>query len=284
MIIQNLYPRPPLDKFIHHYNIIDSQGDFPKDFTPLILPSLSTGLLFTYRLCNPIQVKINGRILSYPPSIIVSSTLQPLSPMYSGTLGQIRVVFHPGRLHQLLKVSLQEFTGNLIDTEDILGKRVGELSERLKEAPNNIIRIELINAFLLPLLRDQGSTPTIVDAAQQELLTGTGYPEVSNLAKKLHVSERTLIRRFKQWTGVAPKDFISIKRLCRALDLINQVDRPNLAAIAHACGYYDQPHFNREFKKLMNLSPSTYLKILGIPELGEEDMLHEGMLIGKGKR
>ena len=43
----------------------------------------------------------------------------------------------------------------------------------------------------------------------------------------------------------------------RAITLIR--DGRDLADVAYTCGYYDQPHFNREFRALAQITPSDFV-------------------------
>jgi AraC-like DNA-binding protein len=44
-----------------------------------------------------------------------------------------------------------------------------------------------------------------------------------------------------------------------ALTLIGQQPQPDWAELAGACGYFDQAHFIRDFRKFSGLSPTSYL-------------------------
>jgi AraC-like DNA-binding protein len=41
--------------------------------------------------------------------------------------------------------------------------------------------------------------------------------------------------------------------------MIQRPERPSLADVAAVCGYYDQPHLNRDFVELAGCPPSEWI-------------------------
>ena len=46
-------------------------------------------------------------------------------------------------------------------------------------------------------------------------------------------------------------------RFQRAVGLLHAPARPTFAAIAAACGYFDQAHLNRDFRELAGATPTA---------------------------
>lgn len=75
---------------------------------------------------------------------------------------------------------------------------------------------------------------------------------VSELARELGWSERQLQRKLIPLLGYPAKPWLRINRLRQLRAHLAQLELPELALSA---GFYDQPHMNRECKKLTGLSP-----------------------------
>lgn len=81
------------------------------------------------------------------------------------------------------------------------------------------------------------------------------------------LSERQLERRFRAVVGLRPKQFARIIRLRRLVELVQAGDRSGFAALAHAAGYFDPAHFNRELKAYTGMAPRAYFgQDLMLPE------------------
>jgi AraC-like DNA-binding protein len=69
--------------------------------------------------------------------------------------------------------------------------------------------------------------------------------------------------RFRTEIGLAPKEAARVVRFDRARRLLQRrvaaAGPPELAALAAACGYYDQAHLAREFRALAGCPPSRWL-------------------------
>lgn len=95
-------------------------------------------------------------------------------------------------------------------------------------------------------------------ARARELLR-EGVP-VASAAREVGLSYPTLHRIFKQYTGIAPKQYTNQWRLARAESLLMD-GRHSLKEIAAALGYYSTNHFSAAFKSHYGLSPSHWRRM-----------------------
>lgn len=80
---------------------------------------------------------------------------------------------------------------------------------------------------------------------------------VSDLAEVVNMSERSLIRLFKNNTGAPPLQFILKTRLDLAKSMLDNSDKP-FAKIAVECGFKNEINFRRAFIKAFDVSPKKY--------------------------
>ena len=77
---------------------------------------------------------------------------------------------------------------------------------------------------------------------------------VSQVASVCGLSRSHFTRQFKLSAGLAPLEWLRQQRIHRARQLLAERRLP-LAAIALECGFFDQAHFNHEFRELAGMSP-----------------------------
>lgn len=81
--------------------------------------------------------------------------------------------------------------------------------------------------------------------------------DIQELASLVFLGKSTFIKRFKETTGIAPHQYIMKARVRCAKRML--MDRNfELAHIAQACGFSDQPHFSNVFKRLEGVTPLQY--------------------------
>lgn len=80
---------------------------------------------------------------------------------------------------------------------------------------------------------------------------------LAELAAAIHVSVRTLQRRFLAATGVTPIQYQQALRLVRAQALL-EGQRLSVADVAEEVGYADRVAFGRLFKRLTGLTPAAW--------------------------
>ena len=82
------------------------------------------------------------------------------------------------------------------------------------------------------------------------------------LARRLHVSNRTLGRRFSKAIGETPITFLQNARVERAKRLL-QTTKISVDRVAYRVGYADVGSFRRLFLKAAGISPREYRQRFG---------------------
>ncbi len=80
---------------------------------------------------------------------------------------------------------------------------------------------------------------------------------INELSLKSSFSLKNIERIFDKRVGLSPKKFTRIMRFQKAHKEISTKGLANLVTIALSSGYFDQAHFNREYKKLVGFNPTN---------------------------
>jgi len=111
----------------------------------------------------------------------------------------------------------------------------------------------LISLKKRPSLRMKSLSNLVTEISKQPELNWNQ----TNMAKKLFVSARTLLRLFRSEYGCAPKDMIIQQRLIRAMQTLSSTDC-TVEETAHQSGYENVSSFCRTFLKQVGVTPSQY--------------------------
>ena len=133
---------------------------------------------------------------------------------------------------------------NKIPLYDSKGAIMGTagLTRRLKETEEELLT-ELDFGHVLAYMRDH----------YHETITN------AHLAQLAHMSLRAFERKFSRSFHLTPQKYLRKLRLQIASRALIYSDRP-LADVAVSCGFADQSHFTREFRRLFGRTPRDYRK------------------------
>jgi AraC-like DNA-binding protein len=178
---------------------------------------------------------------------------------FSGRQEGVEINLAPLALHMLLGVPLHEIANRTVDLADLLGREADELVERLAGLPSWDERFALLDAALHARLRDARAPSPSIAWALRRLQASGGALGVAELAEELGCSRRHLVAGFREQVGLPPKRLARILRFERVLSGLEREGGGRLGEIAAACGYYDQPHLNRDFRQFTGSSPGEWL-------------------------
>jgi transcriptional regulator GlxA family with amidase domain len=132
----------------------------------------------------------------------------------------------------------------------------------LAQAASQVLLHQPLRQQLTPtLVASQWITKTSdspVYRAMQWLQAHVDQPyRLAPVAQAAAASERTLLRHFRQVTGMTPLDYLHQLRIERAKMLL-EVTLHGIPGIAEACGYSDTASFRRLFQRKTGMSLSEY--------------------------
>ena len=173
--------------------------------------------------------------------------------------------------YTLLGMPMRELTGRVLALEELFGAGGRDLTDRLLDASSWKQRFDVLEAFLRVRAADGPQPSPAVAQAWSRLRATSGRLSIGELADELQMSRRHLASTFHSQVGLPPKTIARLLRFGRVRQLL-QEKPADWAEIAHACGYFDQSHLNRDFRAFAGTSPTDFLarQIPGGGVVGDE--------------
>ncbi|MDO6427928.1 helix-turn-helix domain-containing protein [Thalassotalea sp. 1_MG-2023] len=226
-------------------------------------PEGGSGIIFN--LANPIMI---GDFLLKQGCSIIGPNRKSVHFNGLGSVEAFGIRFHPGAGHQFFGLPLTEIESVTILPEDILLARLcDQLMNELMMSSSVEQWIAAIEYHLFSHL--------ITMQKQNKLLSGqidnrlafainwidanNGLKPISVLNDALCLGQRQLDRLFKQHLGLAPKQYSRLRQNQYARHLLKtQLFDVSLTDIGYLAGFYDQAHFNHQFRDILGISPGQY--------------------------
>ena len=124
----------------------------------------------------------------------------------------------------------------------------GSYEEAVKSLEDFLVNQELVRKYDLKLIR----------TAAKLLDQSKGQYRISELADYCALSVRQLERGFQRVLGTSPKNYARTVRFHEAQRKLMFAPDTELTGLAYDCGYFDQAHFIKDFKKFTGKTPSEY--------------------------
>ncbi|MCX4828651.1 AraC family transcriptional regulator [Streptomyces sp. NBC_01016] len=168
------------------------------------------------------------------------------------------------------------FVGAAVDTPDLvdplLRRRIGQLHTALAHPGDELeaaARLALVGERLRERLRPAlaeapGHRKRVPDrrvaASLRELIDArvTEGVELKEAAGLVHAHPAHLVRSFGAAYGIAPHQYLMSRRVDRARRMLLDGQAP--AGVAEACGFYDQAHLTRCFRRVVGVPPGRYAR------------------------
>jgi AraC-like DNA-binding protein len=197
-------------------------------------------------------ISADGRRL--PDAWVGGLTDVPTIVGFGETYGSIDLKLHPLGAYRLLGLPLSELAGACVPLTDVFGPAGTLLVEQLRSLDGWDERFDVLETFLLRRLAGAPDVDPAVAWAWERLHATAGRARITALAAELGCSRRYLSGRFGEQIGLGPKTMARVLRFHAARRRIER-DPHAWARIAAEAGYADQPHLNREFRRLAGITP-----------------------------
>ncbi|MEO6904308.1 MAG: AraC family transcriptional regulator [Bacteroidia bacterium] len=183
---------------------------------------------------------------------------KPLTLQFSGKFKLLGIQLRSTVTYEIFNTPMKHLSNSSVSLQDLIGNEANNLQDLILENENSIPdTIQTIEKFFIKLLNSKQSThPSVLNALQ--LIEGSkGKKRISEIAKDIHTTERTLERNFLNHVGVPPKIYLGIYRVSSFLQYMS-MNKNAPSKTFYDFGYFDQSHFIREFKKFAGKCPAQY--------------------------
>jgi len=194
-------------------------------------------------------------------SRVVGAVTKRYSYELSGK-GQIfGIKFRPGGFYSLTKSQVSRFTDSDIQISHFFGVESHRLIDRINSASSIESMVQISQDFLRPHIPTSVESVTNLNNIISEISRDSKIMRVSHLSEICNLSERSLQRLFKHQVGVSPKWVI---RKCRIQEILFRLEQGdfNWQQLINQLDYFDQSHFIKDFKSLVGVTPTEYIKHL----------------------
>src|SRR5262245_41946919 len=258
MFLRTYIPGPPLDECIDRFWLCSDTPSHPRE---RILPSGTVELVINLsddeiRIYDPSHP---DRIRRHPGAVVSGpySNFFLIDPLVHASI--IGVHFRPGRAVPVLGVPACELADAHVALESLWGRAAAELRERLCTAATPARRFAVLEEVLLKRLRQSKALHGAIPIALDTLEQADAAMRVRDLARRVGLSQRRFIQIFTADVGLTPKLYGRVRRFQRVRELVRNATEPDWAALAVACGFFDQSHLIHDFQEFSGLCPTDYL-------------------------
>ncbi len=186
---------------------------------------------------------------------------RPFTAIYEGDVDQVCVLFKMGGLNYFSKIPLNEIDMNSHPFEQLFGREHLHFLDIIFSVSNTMDRAFLIEDFLLKRLISPHSKTIRFIQGMKSFFNSVESPDrlVWNLAKKNHVDESTLYRRFLSIYGLSPQLVLQTIRFRMTLNEM-VLKGKSFSEIDISDSFFDQSHFIKSIRKFTGETPRKLIK------------------------
>lgn len=241
--------KPQLAPYIDHYMYVSGEGAVR---SKKIFPRPGVSMVFDFKAPfyfgnNRFQKALSG--LQHQPFTYASDAKRA---------DHLVVQFSPYGFSRFINMPLDELTNHIIEPGIIFREDVHDLYEQIGSVNSLNQRVALIETFLLqrysPPLKSDIAIHSIADQIHRDLHS----INLKTIKEQTLLSNRQIERKFKAMIGVDMQSYIRISRFEHAKKLLLQNSSLRLTDVALEAGYYDQPHFSNDFKRISGVRPGKF--------------------------
>ena len=178
---------------------------------------------------------------------------------YAGESRGVQVNFTAIGAYQFLGVPMDMVANRVVELEDIFGPAARRLVEQLESAAGWEARFDLLDTAISERMARTRPVSEGVAWAWHKLQETGGRVRIDALTTELGCSRKHLVAQFREQIGLPPKTLARVLRFDRAVRLLDTEPMMSWTAMALRCGYYDQAHFNRDFREFSGTTPGEFV-------------------------
>jgi AraC-like DNA-binding protein len=243
-------PHPGLRDLVTAYVVVESYSPLTDHLHPEWV-----NIRFVLSGSWAVEDPAGGALIPGLPATLFGPTDR--ARLFSSSAGMLLGVgLTPVGWMRLIGGDASAIANRVVPLGDALGVPGEALVESLRACEDDAGRFALLDRLLLRRARVARRREGVAIRVHDALVSGAAY-EVRDFAELVGISQSALHRLCLRVFGFTPKRLLRRQRFLRTLGAVRDApDRPLTELMDPA--YYDQAHFNRDFKQYMGTTPLAY--------------------------
>jgi AraC-like DNA-binding protein len=234
-----------------------SASAFEADKLQLLIPDGHSEIVF--RLAGSFvrwDIDAPAKRVRMDASYVIGGRSKSVLTRSEGGLRLAGVKLDPRALRALIGMPLSEFRDATLPCADVGVTALSEFEEKIGSLRSVEHLASMFDQFFLRRMADEAREQDAVSALLERIRTTRGSQSILQWAREHRVDARTLERRFVAQVGMTPKQFARIERFKHCYHRLGSWHPGRSRTYLEP--YYDESHFNREFRHFLGMSPMTW--------------------------
>jgi AraC-like DNA-binding protein len=261
-------PHTDLLPFIEHYWAVSVSPGETVDLTVNVYVDARADLVFNFG-DSYLRGVIGRNPVIYSASNLDAQRDVPITITQRGAVAIVGARFRTGGIAAFVRTPMSRYTNRTPGISEVFGDDAAATEASLRDRHSDIdAQKAVLDAFFLGRMRLDPPFPSFLQAKTQ-IEKDEGLQPVEEVGRSVGVSPRNLGRLFGRYLGFSPKYFERIVRFQKALRLLMKDAQTTLGEVSAECGYFDQSHFVKDFRRFTGGVPRGYKGYY--PPAGPED-------------
>lgn len=244
-------PPDALKNYVECYWIVESADREPH--LQKIIPDGFPEIIFHFG--DPYRINLSGKWELQHDSLLAGQITKYFYLENTGRSDILGIKMKPAALAHLLGMNMHMLKDKVLTLHECNHAALNMLSESIRTSSDHRKQINMINEQLMALQHEVQPDP-VIELAVDTIFSSRGMNTVSSLCQQCEVSERQLERLFRRYIGLTPKFYARIIRFSYIFQVTEE--GKSWSDVGLESGFYDQPHFIRNFKAFTGEDPSGY--------------------------
>lgn len=258
LTFKQINAHPALRNYLRGYWLIEAGAATE---TLELVPDGYPEIFFT--LASSVQIFAGGnRWESYSQAGVIGQVTNRFSFEIAAHSRVLYVKMYPWTPALLFSIPAWQLTNDSLEMSALTNDSgFRTLSDQVYDTRTFEQAVALLDAFFLQKLGGLTFENPFLQFAVRQIYASNGTTSIDSLTSHIQASRRYVELLFKQSIGMSPKQYARLIRVKKATMLMQSSNAPaHLQTIAGSLNYYDQSHFLKDFKAVVNQTPTQFLQ------------------------